>query len=143
MPAAPEHAALMDPEAHADSSGGTAGKRIRGRPFRKGQSGNAGGRRKSLAGIIRKGTKDGGELIAFLLQLMRGQVKGASASDRLRACTELCDRAFGRPVQTVDLDASIGVHGVLMIPTPVSAEEWSAVTQEQQRELKAQHLRGA
>jgi predicted nucleic acid-binding Zn ribbon protein len=84
----------------AQNSGGTP--RVRGRPFRPGQSGNPGGRPKGLVETIRASTQDGQELVQFMLQLFRGEMKGARMRDRMEAATWLCDRGFGKPAQAIE-----------------------------------------
>ena len=45
-----------------------------GRPFRKGQTGNAGGRPKGLDNYVREGTDNGEEIVDLMVNVMRGEV---------------------------------------------------------------------
>jgi hypothetical protein len=69
-----------------------------GRPFEKGVSGNPGGRPRGLVRRIREQTRDGEELVDYMLAVFRDET--ASTRDRVAAGTWLADRGFGRPTQT-------------------------------------------
>lgn len=84
----------------AQTSTGAA-RRVPGRPFKKGQSGNPGGQPKGLVTAIRERTKDGATLVAFMLRVFEGKVKRATLNHRMEAATWLSDRGFGRPQQSV------------------------------------------
>jgi hypothetical protein len=90
-----------------------AGQRVPGRPFPKGVSGNPGGQPKGLASEIRERTKDGEELVGFVLKVFRGEVCEAKLRDRLEAATWLADRGFGIPTQTLE---HAGTDGEPLIP---------------------------
>src|SRR5262245_25134905 len=67
----------------------------RGRWLR-GTTGNAGGRRPEIAGIIRQRTRDGEKLVAMLLEVTSDTRE--ATRDRLAATKVLLDYAFAKPV---------------------------------------------
>jgi hypothetical protein len=79
-----------------------------GRPFAPGVSGNPGGRPRGLVAAIRQATEDGGELVAFMVRVFRGQEPKATLRDRVAAATWLADRCFGRPPQAVSVALDSG-----------------------------------
>jgi hypothetical protein len=85
----------------------------RGRPFVKGQSGNPGGRPRSFAAVIRAHTRDGEELVRFMLKVFRGELADAKVKDRVDAATWLADRGFGKPTQGLEVT---GREGEALLP---------------------------
>ena len=79
----------------AQNSSGTAtaqrGNSMIGRPFKKGQSGNPGGRPKVVAEIRQLARKRGPEAIAALVKVM---TKGKSEAARVAAANALLDRGW-------------------------------------------------
>ena len=91
-------------EIHADNS--TPTPRVIGRPFRKGVSGNPGGRPKGLAAYVRDNPLEGEELADFYLAIFRGEKidgKKLGLRRRMEAGTWLSDRGFGKAVQQSDI----------------------------------------
>jgi hypothetical protein len=74
----------MLPERPAQNTAKAANNRGIGRPFVKGVSGNPGGRPKGLVAAIRKQTRDGEELVTFMLRVFRGEADGVRLRDQLR-----------------------------------------------------------
>jgi hypothetical protein len=69
--------------------------------FKPGQTGNPGGRPRGLAELVRQETKDGAELVAFHLRILRGRKQPLRY--RLEAAAWLADRGFGKAIQQVDV----------------------------------------
>jgi hypothetical protein len=109
-------------ESMAENSTDTAPRTV-GRPFPKGVSGNPGGRPKGLVRRIREETKDGEELVDFMLGVFRAE--GESTKTRVEAASWLADRGFGRPQQTT----LVGAADEQATPSPyanMTAEELRA-----------------
>ena len=79
-------------------------QRGRGRPFRKGVSGNPTGRPPGFGGYIRKRTKDGRVIADFMLAVMQDATR--KIDHRMEAAAWLADRGFGKPVQTLEHSGS-------------------------------------
>lgn len=83
-----------------------------GRPFRKGQSGNPGGRTKAAAAmqrivptLIAELTNGGADLVYLLLRIAAGAEPGMDdARSRFYAVRELLDRGVGRPALSLKVD---------------------------------------
>ena len=69
--------------------------------FKPGTSPNPGGRPKSLASLVREQTKDGQELVRFMLGVLRG--RKTPLRYRLEAAAWLADRGFGKALQQMEL----------------------------------------
>ena len=77
--------------------------------FVPGVSGNPQGRPKGFAAIIREETREGAELVAYMLAVLRHPKQPTAL--RMAAAQWLADRGFGRAVNvveaTVDVDATV------------------------------------
>jgi Family of unknown function (DUF5681) len=74
--------------------------------FRKGQSGNPGGRPKAVASLQLAAR---GHMHAALKTLIVIAKKGKSEASRVAAATALLDRGFGRPIQSVEMTMDAGM----------------------------------
>ncbi len=90
-----------------------------GQGFKKGRSGNPGGRPKGLAAMVRARTKDGKEVVELMLKIMCGElciertylrdggqhtvVEEPSHRDRMQAAEWLADRGFGKVTEPFSL----------------------------------------
>lgn len=96
----------------SDNSGGNSGAKGAhpGKenliPWKKGQSGNPGGRPKGLAHRVREMTRDGADLLELLAGIASGSIK-ATPRDRIDATKTLLERGWGRaPEVSVSLTAN-------------------------------------
>ena len=94
-----------------------------GKPFKKGQSGNPGGRPKVIAEVKELAKEHTVEAIQTLVSIMTNP-KFAPAA-RVTAANALLDRGYGRPAQHITGD--VAASYVARLPEPAkSAEEWLA-----------------
>ena len=97
-----------------------------GKPFKKGQSGNPGGRPKVVAEVKELARAHTGEAIKTLVSIMTNP-KSAPAA-RVSAANALLDRGYGKPPQHIS--GSDGPRYVALLPEPCkTAEEWEASIQ--------------
>lgn len=83
-------------------------------PFKKGKSGNPGGRPKEFKEIQELARKHAPEAIAALVKVC---TKGDSESARVAAATALLDRGFGKPPQETSLTVPEGgIPVVIRLP---------------------------
>jgi Family of unknown function (DUF5681) len=94
----------------------TANAIVRGRPFQPGQSGNPGGRPRSLGTLRALARTHAAEVIAELARLA---MHARSETARVAAIRELLDRAFGKATQFLATDDDV-------IPEDMSAAELRA-----------------
>jgi hypothetical protein len=73
--------------------------------FLPGNNANPNGRPKGIAALVQAETRDGAELVAFMLTVLRG-TKYPTAL-RMAAAQWLADRGFGRAVSVVEADISV------------------------------------
>jgi hypothetical protein len=72
--------------------------------FKPGVSGNPSGRaRKSIANLGAAARTWSDLALNTIVEICKGEIKGASVRDRLAAAMHLLDRGFGRPTQAIDL----------------------------------------
>jgi Family of unknown function (DUF5681) len=94
-----------------------------GKPFKKGQSGNPGGRPKVVAEVKELARAHTGEAIETLVSIMTNP-KCAPAA-RVSAANALLDRGYGKPPQHITGEG--GPSYVVRLPEPCkTAEEWVA-----------------
>jgi Family of unknown function (DUF5681) len=94
-----------------------------GKPFKKGQSGNPGGRPKVLAEVKELAREHTAEAIETLVSIMTDP-KSAPAA-RVSAANALLDRGYGRPPQHITGES--GPSYVVRLPEPAkSVQEWEA-----------------
>ena len=93
-----------------------------GKPFKKGQSGNPGGRPKVVAEVKELARKHTGKAIETLVSIMANP-KAAPAA-RVSAANALLDRGYGRPAQHISGD--IAASYVARLPMPCKdVTEWA------------------
>lgn len=85
--------------------GSTKKKKPRGRPFKPGESGNPAGRPRGLSEMRLAARVHTPEALTTLVRIMRS--RKANASARVRAVTELLDRAWGKPVQELAVQGAM------------------------------------
>ena len=94
-----------------------------GKPFKKGQSGNPGGRPKVAAEVKELARAHTGVAIETLVSIMTN-TKSAPAA-RVSAANALLDRGYGKPPQHISGEG--GPSYVVRLPEPCkTAEEWQA-----------------
>jgi len=90
----------------AENSKKAAVKKTPGKPFQKGQSGNPGGRPKVPEEIKEAFRAAGPNACECLCKIIADPA--AKDSDKIRAAEVILDRGFGKPTQSVDLEATVG-----------------------------------
>ena len=108
-----------------------------GKPFKKGQSGNPGGRPKVIAEVKELARAHTGEAIDTLVSIMSNP-KAAPAA-RVSAANSLLDRGYGKPPQHITGEG--GPSYVVRLPEPCkTAEEWLASLGYRPINLELRHL---
>ena len=91
--------------------------RPRGNPaWLPGVSGNPGGRPKGLAELVRAETRDGAEVVEFMLRILRG--KRQPMRLRMEAAAWLADRGFGKALQQMELSSPGAEQLVIRVEYP-------------------------
>jgi hypothetical protein len=80
-------------------------RRVVGRPFPKGQTGNAGGRPKAEHDVVAIAREKGPDAIRTLAEIMLNTK--ASDNARVGAANSLLERGFGKPTQTIAGDLTL------------------------------------
>ena len=92
-------------------------------PFRKGQSGNPGGRPKILADVRELARAHTAKALNTLVEIVGNEKAPAAA--RVAAANSILDRGYGKPEAKVE--ASINSARVIRAPEIcMTAQEWSA-----------------
>jgi hypothetical protein len=73
--------------------------------FTPGNNGNGGGRPKGLAALVRAETRDGAELVAYMLAVLRAPKQPTAF--RMAAAQWLADRGFGKAVAVLEADITV------------------------------------
>ena len=92
----------MSEKKAAESSVKTT-KKVPGKPFLPGQSGNPSGRPKIPEEVKEAFRAASGDACRVLCEIVNDF--SAKDADRIRAAEAILDRAWGKPVQAVDVDA--------------------------------------
>ena len=97
-----------------------------GKPFKKGHSGNPGGRPKVVAEVKELAREHTSEAIETLVSIMANAESTPAA--RVSAANSLLDRGYGKPPQHITGEG--GPSYVVRLPEPCkTAEEWLASAQ--------------
>jgi hypothetical protein len=105
----------------AANSATTATRRVPGRPFAKGQSGNPSGRPKKIADLVAAAQ----EHSVLALETLASVARQGPPAARVAAARELLDRGYGKAPQTLQ-----GPGGAPLIPTKLgemSDEQLAAI----------------
>jgi len=92
------------------------------KPFKKGQSGNPGGRPKEVAEVKALARAHTTTAIETLVSIAKS--KKATDAARVSACTALLDRGWGKPDKTHHHDGDIRQH--IISDRPLTPDEWTA-----------------
>lgn len=128
----------------AQISGTTAQtKRVIGKPFKPGQSGNPGGRPVIPADVVEASRALTGTALATLEEIC---ISGVDESARIKAAVALLDRAWGKPVEhaTVSDDRAPLEDAVVVLTVEERAERISALLTkaEERKAAKQQDIAG-
>jgi hypothetical protein len=99
--------------------------------FKKGTSGNPGGRPKNNATLRELALRYTEEAILTVVAIM--QDEKTARNTRLAAAVHILDRAFGKPVQSIDSNANISGH--------LTHENWIDKLDAEDAELRARAMK--
>src|SRR5262245_40076586 len=109
-----------------------------GKPFKKGQSGNPGGRPKVIAEVKELARAHTADAIQTLVSIMTNP-KSAPAA-RVSAANALLDRGYGKPPQHI---TGQNANYVALLPQPrETADEWMAMVEYQKAITKGPATQG-
>lgn len=80
--------------------------------FLPGNNANPAGRPRGLAAMVQAETRDGGELVTFMLKVLRD--KDQKTELRMQAAQWLADRGFGKPVVAIDATVETTVDATVV-----------------------------
>ncbi len=92
-------------------------------PFKKGQSGNPGGRPRALVDVQAAAREHSAAAVATLAEIAADVTAPPAA--RISASVAILDRAFGRPMQAVDARVGVTLEELVaasMRPTVIEGE---------------------
>jgi len=96
-----------------------------GKPFKKGQSGNPGGRPKVLAEVQELARQHTTDAVETLVSIMTNSKTAPAA--RVSAANALLDRGYGKPPQHQHITGDDGPQYVVRLPVVCeTVEEWVA-----------------
>jgi hypothetical protein len=89
-----------------------APRRVVGRPFEKGKSGNPGGRPREIQEIVDLARTNSVDAVNTLARIMRDP--DAPHQAQIAAANSMLDRAFGKPKETVDLTGKMTLEALVL-----------------------------
>jgi len=89
-----------------------APRRVVGRPFEKGKSGNPGGRPREIQEIVDLARTNSVDAVNTLSDIMRDPIAPHAA--RIAAANSILDRAYGKPKETVDLTGKMTLEALVV-----------------------------
>ena len=114
-------------------------KRVVGRPFPKGVSGNPGGVPKDEISVRTLARSKGPRCIELLMGI--AEDTDEKTEHRIAACEVLLDRGFGKPVQEASLDVNIKPQ-VVRIPQHLNVPDLEALYQSGGQLIEHQATKG-